>query len=313
MTLALDASGLVKRFGAVSALTDGRLRVGQGEIHALLGANGCGKSTLCKIVAGAVAPDAGSLTIAGRPARLRHPRDAEALGVALFFQELSLVPQLTVAENLFLGREPTGAGGFVDRRAMRTQGQALIDLFGPAIAARLVPGTLVAGLPPDLRQVVEILKVLARRPRLMIMDEATAALDADQARILFDILRARTQEGVSTIMISHRLDEVFAVADRITVMRNGATTAELDRDGTDPDTVVGHMIGTPGRTAATDRRAAPQAGSPVLAGAGLVNAQVRNVSFALARGEILGLGGLQGQGQSALLQGLFGATPFRGG
>ena len=297
----------------MTALSDGRLHVGQGEIHALLGANGCGKSTLCKIVAGAVAPDAGVLRIAGREARMRHPRDAEALGVALFFQELSLVPQLTVSENIFLGREPIKAGGFTDRRAMRAQAQALIARFGAA-AKRLTPDTLIAGLSPDLRQIVEILKVLARRPRLMIMDEATAALDADQAQVLFDILRAQKAEGVSTIMISHRLDEVFAVADRITVMRNGATTAELSRAEADRDAVVGRMIGQAGRAAvqATEPRGAI-AGPPLLAGTDLAGTGVQGVSFTLAPGEILGLGGLQGQGQSALLQGLFGASPFRSG
>lgn len=309
----LDARGVGKRFGAVVALADGRLRVGTGEIHALLGANGCGKSTLCKVVAGTVAPDAGTIAVAGDPVQFRSPRDAERAGIALFYQELSLIPQLSVAANLGLGREPRTALGFVDRRRLRGEAGELIALFEGVAGPELTPEAIVGDLTPDLRQIVEILKVFARRPRLLILDEATAALDGRQSARLFDILRARKAEGISTLMISHRLDEVFAVSDRITVMRGGVTVAELVTAETDRDAVVRHMVGDARIHPVTSRRQPPADAAPRLTAAGVTNARVRGVSLQLKPGEIVGLGGLQGQGQSALLQGLFGALPFTAG
>jgi ribose transport system ATP-binding protein len=309
----LEARRVGKRFGAVVALSDGRLTVDKGEIHALIGANGCGKSTLCKVIAGAVAPDAGEIVLGDGPARFRSPREAERAGIALFYQELSLIPQLSVAANIGLGREPRTGLGFVDRARLRDEAAALIALFAGVAGPELTADAVVADLTPDLRQIVEILKVLARRPRLMIMDEATAALDGRQAERLFEILRARKAEGVSTLMISHRLDEVFAVADRITVMRGGATVAELATADTDRDTLVRHMIGGAAVHPAAQRRRPAASAAPRLAAENVANARLRGVSLAVAPGEIVGLGGLQGQGQSALLQGLFGALPFSAG
>lgn len=314
MTLALEADALIKRFGGVTALSAGRLHVRRGEVHALLGANGCGKSTLSKIVAGAVAPDAGSIRIEGSEKSFRSPRDAERAGVALFYQELSLIPLMSVEDNLFLGREPRNAMGFVDRKALRCDAQQLIALFAGVADARLAPTAIVASLPPDLRQIVEILKTLSHGPRLMILDEPTAALDARQTHVLFDILRAKKADGVSTIMISHRLDDVFAVADRITVMRNGATVAELATAETDRDSVVRHMIGdAPHAPTARAARSAGRETSPRLSAEGLSGAAIRDVSFTLQPGEILGLGGLQGQGQSALLLSLFASSQLNAG
>ncbi|CAH1662840.1 sugar ABC transporter ATP-binding protein [Chelatococcus asaccharovorans] len=309
----LDAQGVGKRFGAVVALSDGRLRVEAGEIHALLGANGCGKSTLCKVIAGTVAPDAGTIAVGGEAVQFRNPRDAEQAGIALFYQELSLIPQLSVAANIGLGREPRTGLGFVDRRRLNSEAEALIALFAGVAGAELKPEAIVADLTPDLRQIVEILKVLARRPRLIILDEATAALDGRQSARLFEILRARKAEGVSTLMISHRLDEVFAVSDRITVMRGGATVAELVTARTNRDQVVRHMVGDARIHPVTSQRMPPAVAEPRLTAQGVRNARVHDVSLSLRPGEIVGLGGLQGQGQSALLQGLFGALPFTAG
>lgn len=309
----LEARGVGKRFGAVVALSDGRLRVEAGEIHALLGANGCGKSTLCKTVAGAVAPDAGTIAIDAEPRRFRGPRDAERAGIALFYQELSLIPQLSVEANLGLGHEPRTRLGFIDRRSLRARARELIALFDGVAGPELTPEALIADLTPDLRQIVEILKVLAREPRLLILDEATAALDGRQAERLFEILRRRKGEGVSTLMISHRLDEVFAVADRITVMRGGATVAELASAETDRDTVVRHMVGETKLRPAAGRRLPAARQDAGLVVAHVSNPRLRDVSLRVAPGEIIGLGGLQGQGQSAFLQGLFGVLPFSSG
>jgi ribose transport system ATP-binding protein len=310
MANALKAYGITKNFGAVRALADGRLTVGQGEIHALLGANGCGKSTLCKIIAGAVSPSGGSLEFLGTPVSFKSPRDAEEAGVALFYQELSLVPQLSVTDNIFLGRE-IKSGLFVDRKEMRRRAEALIALFDGVAGNGLTPGAIVGNLPPDLRQIVEILKVFAQDARLMIMDEATAALDGRQSQRLFEILVKKKAEGVSTIMISHRLDEVFAVCDRITVMRNGSTIAERAIAETNREAVVHDMVGDV-RVAAA-RSAGAALAAPSLSVTAATNATVRGISFEARPGEILGLAGLQGQGQSALLRGLFGAIPFTAG
>lgn len=313
MTPALEATGIEKRFGAVVALSNGSLTVGAGEIHALLGANGSGKSTLCKIIAGAVAADTGTLRLGGEAVTLRSPRDAEARGIALFYQELSLVPQLTVADNIFLGHERTGGGGFLDRRQLLADTEVLMARFAPVAGAGFTADTPVSRLTPDQRQLVEILKVLARKPRLIIFDEATAALDRRQVALFFDILRALKAEGTSIIFISHRMDEIFEIADRITVMRNGATVASYATAKTDRDTVVHAMVGEVTIHDRVARDAPAATGTPRLM---LRNAQSRrlnDVSLTLRPGEILGLGGLQGQGQSSLLQGLFGALPFSAG
>ncbi|WP_332711726.1 sugar ABC transporter ATP-binding protein [Pelagibacterium mangrovi] len=311
MPVALQARNVVKHFGAVKALVDGQLSVREGEIHALMGANGCGKSTLSKIIAGAVSRTSGEIVFEGEPADFASPRDAEHKGIALFYQELSLIPQLSVADNIFLGHEPQN-NGFVDRKALRDKSAALIKLFEGVAGTGLDPDAIVADLPPDQRQIVEILKVFAKNPRLMIMDEATAALDGRQSERFFEILREKKTQGVSTIMISHRLDEVFAVCDRITVMRNGATITAADIADTTREEVVHNMVGdvaAPVRGNRTENASA----QVTLEARNLTNFRVSGVSLKAHRGEILGLAGLQGQGQSALLQGLFGARPFTSG
>ncbi|MDQ3557859.1 MAG: ATP-binding cassette domain-containing protein, partial [Pseudomonadota bacterium] len=313
MTLALEAEGVEKRFGAVVALSDGRIRVAEGEVHALLGANGCGKSTLCKIIAGTVRKSAGAIRVGGKDVDIRRPLDAEALGISLFYQELSLVPQLSVEDNLFLGHEPRGAGGFADRRRLRREAEALIAVFAAVAGKGFTPAAPVASLSPDQRQLTEILKAFARRPRILILDEPTAALDRAQVDVFFDILRRFKTEGVSSILISHRLDEVFEIAERITVMRNGATVAELAAGDTTQDEVVRHMVGD--ALKAAGRRSPPVASGrgALLSVAAVSGERVRDTSLDLASGEIVGLGGLQGQGQSSLLRGLFGSPKFRAG
>ncbi|NTJ44779.1 sugar ABC transporter ATP-binding protein [Agrobacterium larrymoorei] len=310
MAHALEAAGITKNFGAVRALVDGRLTVGKGEIHALLGANGCGKSTLCKIIAGAVVPTTGSIRFEGKEVRFGSPRDAERAGIALFYQELSLIPQLSVADNIFLGREPR-RGPFVDRAALNTRAELLISLFDGVAGDGLVADAVVSDLPPDQRQIVEILKVFAQNARLMIMDEATAALDGRQSQRFFEVLQAKKAEGISTIMISHRLDEVFAVCDRVTVMRNGSTISEMDTASTTREAVVHSMVGDV--RAAAPKSAVTLRQTPSLRVNDAISSAVRGVTFDAYAGEILGLAGLQGQGQSALLRGLFGSTPFIAG
>ncbi|SOC09855.1 monosaccharide ABC transporter ATP-binding protein (CUT2 family) [Rhodobacter sp. JA431] len=311
MNMAIEAKSLTKTFGSVRALTEGRLRVAEGEIHALLGANGCGKSTLSKIIAGTHAPSSGSLRINGQEVSFASPRAAEDAGVALFYQELSLIPQLSVEANIFLGREPRTAVGAIDRKAMRAMAQKLIDRFGEAVGPGLRPEARVSDLQPGERQIVEILKVYAKNPRIVIMDEATAALDSRQVAVFFDFLREKRGEGVSTVFISHRLAEVFAICDRITVMRNGETVAEMTVADTTQEEVVRMMVGDIHRP--QKRAAKTGTATPIFEVRNVTGARFHDVSLSLSPGEILGLGGLQGQGQSALLRGLFGITPLTAG
>ncbi len=310
--VALSAKNISKRFGGVVALDGAELSLDSGEVHALIGSNGCGKSTLCKIIAGAVGADSGELFLDGERVSFSNPRAAAARGVEMFYQELSLIPAMTVAENIFLGREPTGPNGLVDRERTIASTARLLAGFGKALGDGVHPKTTVSELAADQRQVVEILKVLARPSRVVVFDEATAALDRDQVAVVFDRIRALKAEGRSTIFISHRMEEVFAIADRITVMRNGATMLTTRVQETSRDQIVLAMVGAVQASNAPATRHRPVA-DQVLNVADLSAGKLAHVSFALRRGEILGLGGLHGQGQSDLLRAPYGAIPLRSG
>ena len=294
------------------ALAGADLELHAGEVHALIGSNGCGKSTLCKIIAGSVGPDAGSIVIDGRPAVFGSPREGTQAGIGVFYQELSLIPQMTVAENIFLGREPRTRSGLVDRLALQADAAQALATFRAALGADVYPDALVSSLSADQAQIVEILKVLAEQPRILILDEATAALDRDQVNVVFERVRALKAQGRSIVFITHRMDEVFEIADRVTVMRNGETvlsrpTAELTRDE-----LVTAMVGAAGAERARPHRRR-RAEEVVLEVDDLHAGKVAGVSFRLKRGEILGLGGLHGQGQSEVLRALFGALPPKRG
>ncbi len=308
----LEATNIRKRFGGIVALEGAAFTLDAGEVHALVGSNGCGKSTLCKIIAGAIGADLGELAIDGEPVSFANPGAAAARGVEMFYQELSLIPAMTVAENIHLGREPTGRNGLVDRDAMNSSAASLLAGFGKALGARVHPETNVGELSADQRQIVEILKVLARPSRIVVFDEATAALDREQVAVVFDRIRTLKAEGRSAIFISHRMDEVFAIADRITVMRNGATVTTARAGEANRDQIVMAMVGSVQASTEGAVRHRPVAGE-VLAVSDLSAGKLVHVSFTLRRGEILGLGGLHGQGQSDLLRALYGVTPVRSG
>jgi len=311
----LQVREATKRFGHVVALSRGDLPLANGEVHALVGSNGCGKSTLCKIIAGSVRPDSGTITLDGETVHFASPHDAEAAGVGIFYQELSLIPQRTVAQNLSLGREPRRGGFLVDRKAERQRAEALLALFEGVGGAGLTPHALVADLTVDQRQIVEILKVVAAEPRIMIFDEATAALDRDQTAVFFDLLRKWKGEGHSIVFITHRMDEIFAIADRITVMRDGVSVMTLDAEATSREEIVAGMVGETGQVRSAAHRTSGEmaAGESALEITDLRVGRVDGVTFTAHRGEIVGLGGLQGQGQSTLLRALFGALPWRDG
>jgi ribose transport system ATP-binding protein len=305
----LEASGVRKQFGGVIALAGAEFALEAGEVHALIGSNGCGKSTLCKIIAGSVAADAGRVALNGKPVAFASPREAAAAGIGVFYQELSLIPEMTVAQNIYLGREPRDLAG-PDRDALRAA--AVRWRSSPRCwAAESIPGR-VADLSADQSQIVEILKVLAANPRIIIFDEATAALDRNQVDAVFQRIHALKAEGRSVIFITHRMDEVFEIADRVTVMRNGTTVMTRPTADTGRDELVTAMVGEAIAGRSDRARHAPSE-DVALEVEDLNSEKLFAISFKLRRGEILGLGGLHGQGQSELLRALFGATPIRTG
>lgn len=310
----LEVKGVDKHFGAVIALENAELDVERGEVHVLIGSNGSGKSTLCKIVAGSVIPDAGEVRIEGAVAAINGPKDAARQGIGVFYQELSLVPQLSVQENLFLASLPRRGPGLVDRVAMRRRAEELVQQFAGVTGAGFTLDTPAEELRGDQRQIVEILKVLATGARIIIFDEPTSSLDKRQVTVFFDLVRELRDQGRAIIFISHRMDEIFEIGDRVTVLRDGRSVECLRLDETDQDTLVKHMVGsriTP--VEAAGRRLENGNNDSVLTVENLCGHRLEGISFELKRGEILGFGGLHGQGQSLALRILFGAEPASNG
>lgn len=312
MSVSLSARGLVKRYGGVTALADGGLAVGSGEVLALMGANGSGKSTLGKIATGAVVPDAGQLLLDGEEASFSSPQAARKAGIAAVYQELSLVPDMTVAENVWLAHEPMALGR-VKKGERKERTAHLLSLFEGCISPSAGPDSFVGGLSPAERQIVEILKAISLEPRVMILDEATASLGANQVARLFELVETWKREGMALIFVSHRMEEIFEIADRATVLRGGKTVGDVDLKETSENELVALMI----EGGVNPRRVELPVGEDVeqdllLETSDLGTPVLDGVDLQLRRGEILGLGGLQGQGQSELLLALFGAVPHTG-
>ncbi|MER8425408.1 MULTISPECIES: sugar ABC transporter ATP-binding protein [unclassified Mesorhizobium] len=304
----LTMNGVVKRFGGVHALrgVDFELRVG--EIHALLGENGAGKSTLMNILSGVHAPDEGTITIDGAPVHFANPREAQAAGIATIFQELDLVPGLDVAANLFLGRELVKPGGFLDVARMREEARTRLTAIELDIDVERPVGELSIGH----RQVVAIVKALSYASRVLIMDEPTAALTVSEVDRLFTIMRKLSATGVGIIYISHRLEEVPQVADRVTVMRDGRVAGTTAPDAPQAE-LVSLLVGRPledlypKRTRTVGRRLLHLKDArfhPARASAGWQVPQ--NVSLDVHEGEIVGLAGVMGAGRTELLSALYG-------
>lgn len=296
----LAARGIHKRYPGVHALAGADLEVHAGEVHALVGENGAGKSTLMKILSGAVAPDDGTLEVGGRAVRLHSPRDAHALGIRMIHQELSLVPALSVAENILLGAEPTRMG-LVHRRALRDRCAAVLDRLGQRIPLDAPVGSLSLAQ----RQMVEIAKAISRDARVLIMDEPTAILPDGEVSALFALVRQLRGEGMAVIHISHRLEEIFRIADRVTVLRDGAVVHSAPVDGLTREAIVRLMVGR--ELAAGYPPPAAEPGPELLRVRGLSRGFVRDVNLVLRAGEVLGLVGLVGSGRSELARAIFGA------
>lgn len=295
-----------KSFGGVPALKDVSLRAKRGEIHALLGENGAGKSTLMKVLSGAHQKDAGSIRIDGQPVAINNPDDSKRLGIGIIYQEFSLVPALSVADNIYL--DHLNRGGFwVRSKALNRQAQALLTGLGFAID----PRALVANLSVAHQQVVEIAKALSATVNVLILDEPTAVLAPEETRRLFAVLHNLKQQGVTIIYISHRLEEIFQIADRITVIKDGASVKTVGTNAIDQDALIRLMIG---RTVDTlfEKRTAPL-GDELLRVENLSNNHLHAISFSLRAGEVLGITGLVGSGRTELLRAIFGADPSQVG
>ena len=303
---ALELKGIEKSFPGVRVLKDVSFACRAGEVHVLMGENGAGKSTLMRIISGVWKPQAGRIFVRGEEVQIAGPKQSQDLGIAMVYQDTRLVPDLDVCQNIWLGREPGGAI-FVDRRAMGRGAQAILERLGAPIDL----GRPVRDLSVAERQVVEIARALTTEPSVLILDEPTSALDAAEIQHLFTIVKELKRSGTAIIFISHRLPEVFAIADRITVLKDGEVVGTVDRDDVSHERLVAMMVG----------REIALAYPPRSTGAGAERLVVENmtaagvfegVSFRARAGEIVGLGGIQGNGQADVVRAIFGLALWTG-
>ena len=312
----LSTVGVSKSFTGVRALQGVDFSLAPGEIHALVGENGAGKSTLIKVLTGVYVPDGGEVRLAGTPVHFTRPADAQSAGISTIYQEVNLVPLLSVAHNVFLGREPRTRTGLVDVRAMERKARELLDRLGVALDVRAELGRLGLGA----QQMVALARAVSVDSRVVIMDEPTSSLEAKEVATLFDVARNLRRNGVGIVFVSHRLDELWALCDRVTILRDGRTVhtgamAELSRVA-----LVSHMLGRDTtevrESGATEFGAshAREGEQPVLVASDLeVRHRLHGVGLRVHPGEVVGLGGLLGSGRSETVKALYGALPLRRG
>jgi inositol transport system ATP-binding protein len=305
----LEARGVSKSFGGVHALEDVSFELRAGEVHALMGENGAGKSTLMNILAGLLQADEGEIRINGKPVRLHNPHEAMQLGIAMIHQELMVVPEMTVAENLLLGREPRGRlPGAIDRRAMEAEARRLLEMLDMDLpVSRPMKELSVAGM-----QTVEIARALGCDASIVIMDEPTAAISDREVNALFEVIRTLRERGVGVVYITHKMDEVSRIADRVTVLRDGHHVATHPAAGLDEKRLISLMVGRELISGAREKR--QRGGEVVLSVRGLsLEGAFRDIDFDVRRGEVLGLAGLMGAGRSEVVSAIFGLAPADSG
>jgi rhamnose transport system ATP-binding protein len=304
----IELEHATKSYGAVRALRDGTLTLEPGEVRALVGENGAGKSTVVKLLAGVVRLDSGRLVVDGEPVDFHSPTAARDAGIAVIYQEPTLFPDLSVAENVVMGRHPLAGGRRIDRAAMHEQVQDLLDRLG----VRIDPERPVRGISIADQQIVEIAKALSFDARVLIMDEPTAALAGPEVERLFGVIRALRERGAAVLFISHRLEEVFAICDTVTVMRDGAVVHEASTAEIDADELVRRMVGRELETLFPKLDA--EIGGPALKVERLTREGVfTDVSFEVRAGEIVALAGLVGAGRSEVARAIFGIDRSDGG
>lgn len=306
----LQMSHITKRFPGVLALSNVDFALRKGEVHALLGENGAGKSTLMKILSGVYQPDEGDIIFEGQPVTFANPLSAQSAGITIIHQEFNLFPELTVEENIFIGREFCKNNRW--RLDEKQQRQAAIDIL-QKLNLNISPDTLVADLTVAQQQMVEIAKAISVNAKILIMDEPTAALTETEIDSLFQVTRLLKEQGTGIVYISHRLEELALIADRATVMRDGQFIATVDYDAVKISDLIAMMVGRdlgniyPRREPLAQRK-------PVLEVSGLTrNGVLHNIDFTLYQGEILGFAGLMGAGRTELARAIFGADPIDGG
>lgn len=307
--LVLEMREIDKIFPGVHALKKVNFELRKGEVHALLGENGAGKSTLINVLGGVYPIDGGQILIDGQPVVIRQIKDAQQLGIAIIHQELVLVPHMTVAENIFMGREPRTKLGTVDKKKMFRDAQEAIDAVGLCCSAT----DLVCKLSVAQQQLVEIAKALSYNAKIVVMDEPTSSLMTREVDILFDTIRKLRAKGVSIIYISHRMSEFFEIADRITVMRDGEYVTTRDVEQTNTDELVFLMVGRKLENYYT--RTYNKPGETVLEVSGLSQKStgLEDINFSLRKGEILGFSGLVGAGRSELMRCIVGIEKYDSG
>ncbi len=300
----LQMKGIYKHYPGVVALADVNFELYAGEVHCLLGENGAGKSTLMKILSGAVKKDAGSILIEREEIEYNSPADAQKYGISMIYQEFKLVPELSVAENILLGNEPTkGKLLLVDHRKMHRDAQKIL-----AQLEEEIPTTArISSLSVAQRQIVEIARALSRRVKILVMDEPSTSLSQNELKGLFAVIRKLKTEGVGIIYISHRLEEVFEIGDRLTILRDGRFIHSCPVSETDRRSLILWMVGR--ELEQEFPRIEPDQGKEVLRIEGLSSGILKDVSLTVYRGEILGLAGLVGAGRSELARLIFGADP----
>ncbi|MHB0998645.1 MAG: sugar ABC transporter ATP-binding protein [Armatimonadota bacterium] len=297
----LKLTGITKRFGEASVLNNVDFDLLAGEVHALVGENGAGKSTLMKIASGIHMPDTGRISVNGQEMAFKNPHDAGRAGIAMVHQELSLAPDLSVAENIFVGRSPVN-GKFMGWQELNNRASGMLSDFCLAID----PTETVSSLGIGSRQVVEILKALAADPKIIIFDEPTSSLEAQETELVLDTIRKLANKGIGVVYISHRMDEVFGAANRITVLRDGELVATKFIENTNREEVINLMVGRELREMYPDR--AEKTGMEMLKVENLTkNGVFRDISFSLKKGEILGFSGLVGSGRTEVMRVIFGA------
>ena len=299
----LEMRGITKTFHGFRALHDVNLTIYPGEVHALMGENGAGKSTLMKILAGAYIADAGEIRIDGQPVKMTDPGQARDLGIAIIYQELNLAPNLTVAENIFMGSELTKGGTLIDQDGMRHRAAEVMENLDASFDA----GDLVSTLSIAEQQQVEIARALKDKSRILVMDEPTAALSDRETLKLFEIVRRLRDEGIAIIYISHRMEEIYALADRVSVIRDGGYIGSLEKHEISAERLVEMMVGRPLQDLYEHKRQITS-GPVVLEVTNLSDGhKVKPASFQLHAGEIVGLAGLVGAGRTEIARLIFGA------
>jgi ABC-type sugar transport system ATPase subunit len=297
----LEMSGISKRFGGVHALNNVSFSLRKGEVQAMIGENGAGKSTLIKVLSGAIKPDEGEVFLEGRQLKLGDPKESMKAGIRTVYQEMSLIPQLDVARNIFLGNEPVLKGAFIDRKSLYEKADSLLTELGIEIDPKCPVGKLSIAE----RQLVEVAKALSMDAKIIIFDEPTATLSRRETEVLFDLIFSLKNRGISSIFISHRLGEILPIADRVTVLKDGRVVATKDKNELDIPEMIRLMVG---RTVKSQFPLHEKTGEIVFSVKGMSRKGLfQDISFDLRRGEVLGIAGLVGSYRTEVLKSIFGA------